>query len=285
MHGWYTFLAMFLVFTSANVSLHAAPALNADLRKVIRQKLEGKLLLLNAPSNSDLIQFDVEGRLTRPSKGEPWTTSGLLKAEKVDAYDYQISIDGQRVTTEVDPLPPGTKLVATPTDRAVHVSIEVPRRIQNAADLDGFLSKIFFTADLAEKLSNAWHADVDFTQELADASIIPSDGHIGRLEDGRVVYSWESGAVSKPKAVYKPGPVYPVNARLKHVSGAVRVRVIVNENGFPEILQVIQHLGEGLDANALSAVSQWRFERPMRNGVAAATVLVVELKFNLRGKK
>jgi outer membrane biosynthesis protein TonB len=48
---------------------------------------------------------------------------------------------------------------------------------------------------------------------------------------------------------------------------------------------VIQHLGEGLDARVLSAVSQWRFERPLRDGVPAATMVIVEIKFHLRGKK
>ena len=88
--------------------------------------------------------------------------------------------------------------------------------------------------------------------------------------------------MSKPRAVYKPGPAYPASALWKKVSGNVRVRVIVNENGFPEILGIIQNLSEGVDAQVLSAVSQWRFEIPRKAGVPTATMVVVEIKFHLR---
>jgi TonB family protein len=68
---------------------------------------------------------------------------------------------------------------------------------------------------------------------------------------------------------------------MKKVSGTIRVRVTVNEKGFPGIMEIVEHLREGLDANALSAVSQWRLEPGVRDGVAAASVVVVELKFHL----
>lgn len=88
--------------------------------------------------------------------------------------------------------------------------------------------------------------------------------------------------VTKPKAFYKPGPTYAASALLKRISGVIQVRAIVNEKGFPEILEVLQHLPGGLDAGVLSAVSQWRFQPGIRDDVPAATVVIVEIRFRLQ---
>jgi TonB family protein len=274
-----------VLFCGLCAPIHAAVLSRGDLRKTIRQRYEGKLLLLTVPSSFDVIHFDGKGNPTRPPAEEPWTTCGLLHATKIDVQDNQMVLDGPRVVVALDPEPPGTKLVPVTTDRQVHVSIELPRSIRNASELNEFLAHVLSVDGLQQKIATAWHANVDLSRELYDVNALPPDGRIGTLEGGRAVYAWERGAVSKPRAVYKPGPSYPANALLKRVSGTIRVRVVVNERGFPEILEVVQHLREGLDARVLSAVSQWRFEPPLKDGVPAATMVVVEIKFHLRGKK
>ena len=103
-----------------------------------------------------------------------------------------------------------------------------------------------------------------------------------------VFWQWASGRlireiyVSKPTAIYHPGPKYSEKALFKHVSGTVRVRLVVNEKGFPEILEATRHLGEGLDMHALSAVAQWRFEPARKNGQPVAVMVVVEINFRIR---
>jgi TonB family protein len=265
-------------------SLGATLAPQSDLKKEIRQRYEGKLLLLSAPSSFDLIHFDAKGHATREATGEPWTTSGLVRARKIDVRNRQMIIDGQRELVALDPEPPGTKLIPVTTNRDVHVTIELPPSIHSTSQLNTFLAQVFSADGVAQRIANAWHSEVDL-KAMDDVRTLPRNGRVGTLENGRPVYSWESGVVTKPRAFYKPGPTYPANALFKRVSGTIRVRVVVNEKGFPEILEVIQHLGEGLDARVLSAVSQWRFERPLRDGVPAATMVIVEIKFHLRSKK
>ncbi|MGC2197385.1 MAG: energy transducer TonB [Terriglobales bacterium] len=256
----------------------------ADLKKEVRQRYAGKLLLLSAPSRFDLIHFDAQGHPTREPTGEPWTTCGLVRARKINMRDRQMTIDGERVIVALDPEPPGTKLISVNVDREVHVTIELPPSIHNPTELSTFLAQVFSMEGLEHKIANAWRADVDL-KALEDASMLPPDGRIGTLESGQAVYAWESGVVTKPKAFYKPLPTYAADALSKRVSGTIQVRVIVNEKGFPEILEVIQHLPEGLDARVLSAVSQWRFQPGLRDGVAAATLVIVEIKFHLRSAK
>lgn len=278
------FVVLAILFgCSFPAQVRASPDLESDLRREIRQRYEGKLLLLNSPSSFDVIHIDGKGHPTRPPNGEPWTTSGLLQAKKISLQNRLMTIDGPRVIVVLDPASPASLQPVT-TDRDLHLTIELPSWIRNSTDLNNFLRQLFSADDVRQRMANAWHAEVDLRSVLENPGALPG-GRIGTLAGGRAVYAWESGVVTKPKALYKPGPSYPANALLKHVSGAIRVRVVVNEQGFPEILEIVQHLGEGLDVRALSAVSQWRFERPIRNGEGAATMVTVEIKFALRARK
>lgn len=284
---WPRCVVVLLICASGALAAPISPSVSpdSDLRKELRRRYEGKLLLLSNPNSFDVVHFDGKGVPTRRSAGEPWTTAGLIQAEKVDVLDGQVVIDGRRAIVALSSNGRPKKLVPVTTDRAVHVSIDLPRDLRDQRERHEFLQHIVSTDEVVLRIENAWRADVDLSKGLGSGTAFPPDGKVGTLEGDRAVYAWESGVVSKPKAIYKPGPKYAANALLKGVSGTIRVRVIVNEKGFPEIMEIVEHLREGLDANALSAVSQWRFEPGVREGVAAASVVVVELKFHLASKK
>jgi len=270
---------------SGTVPAAAGPsAASGDLRKALRQRFEGKLLRLHAPSGFDVLHYDTKGALTRPSSGEPWTMTGLVQADKVDVRDAQVMVDGRRVVLAIDPQSPTKKLVPVTTDRTVHIGIELPPAITRTSEANEYLNRVIAVDGVTRGIENVWRPAVDLSKSF-DARQLPRDGKIGTLEGDRAVYAWESGVVSKPKALYKPGPKYPANALLKKVAGTIRVRVVVNERGFPEILEILEHLREGLDAHALAAVSQWRFEPGIREGVPTASAVVVELKFRLASRK
>jgi TonB family protein len=273
-----------LVCATFAASLSPSVTPDSDLRKELRKKYEGKLVVLSAPSSFDVIHFDGNGLPTRRSAGEPWTTAGLIKAEKVDVLGGQAVIDGRRVIVALSANGGPKRPVAVTTERQVHVSIDLPN-IDDASQRNKFLDRVLSTDEVVRKIERSWHAEVDLSRGSGSGTAYPPDGKIGTLEGDRAVYAWESGMVSKPKAIYKPGPKYAENALVKGVSGTIRVRVMVNEKGFPEIMEIVEHLREGLDASALSAVSQWRFEPGLRNGEPAASVVVVELKFHLASKK
>jgi TonB family protein len=282
---WQRFVGVLMI--CGTISALAAPSVapDADFRKELRRRYEGKLLLLSVPTSFDVVHFDGSGLPTRAPAGEPWTTAGLIRADKVDVHGGQVVIDGRREIVALLANTSSKKLVPVTTDRTVHVSIDLPRGSTDPAVRHKFLSHVVSIGEVGSKIESAWHADVDLTRGSGSGTAFPFDGKVGTLAGDRAVYAWESGVVSKPKAIYKPGPRYASNALLKKISGTIRVRVIVNEKGFPEIMEIVEHLREGLDASALSAVSQWRFEPGLRNGVPAASVVVVELKFNLAKRK
>src|SRR3977135_564577 len=69
---------------------------DADVRKELRRRYEGKLVLLSVPTNFDVIHFDGSGAPPLPPAGEPWTTAGLIRADKVDLQNGQVILDGRR---------------------------------------------------------------------------------------------------------------------------------------------------------------------------------------------
>jgi TonB family protein len=284
---WLRFLVALVMLVCGALAAVSPPstASDSDFRKELRRRFEGKLLLLSVPTNFDVVHFDGSGSPSRAPAGEPWTTAGLIRVDKVDMQNGQVVIDGRREIVALLPNTSSRKLVPVMTDRTVHLSIDLPRESSDPAVRHEFLGHVVSIEQVGSKIESAWHADVDLTRGSGSGTAFPPDGKVGTLAGDRAVYAWESGVVSKPKAIYKPGPRYGANALLKKISGTIRVRVIVNEKGFPEIMEIVEHLREGLDANALSAVSQWRFEPGVRNGVAAASVVVVELKFNLAKRK
>jgi TonB family protein len=238
---------------------------------------------LRTPSSFDVLHFDARGQPTRSESGEPWTTCGLFQARKLHVKANRVDIDGERVIVALNPASPGKTLSLVPLDRDVHVTIDLPASISSAGQLNEFLTRIFFPDDLLQpRINAAWKADLDLSEELDEISKRVPNARVGMLAGDRPVYLAGLSSVTRPKAIYKLEPRYSAKALFKRVSGTVRVRIVVNEKGFPEILEVVQHLREDLDLRALAAVSQWRFEPAVKDGQAVAVMVVVAAKFRVR---
>jgi TonB family protein len=92
------------------------------------------------------------------------------------------------------------------------------------------------------------------------------------------------GPVSPPKLIYDPNPEYSEEARNARYQGTVVLRLIVDGKGLPQNIRVQRALGMGLDAEAVKAVKQWRFEPSMKDGQPVAVMINVEVSFRLYGK-
>ena len=64
-------------------------------------------------------------------------------------------------------------------------------------------------------------------------------------------------------------PRYPEAARRLGLSGSVLIEMIVTEHGLPEQVHVLESAGAILDETVIAAVSSWRFEPAVRDGVKA----------------
>lgn len=77
-----------------------------------------------------------------------------------------------------------------------------------------------------------------------------------------------------------PTPTYPRDALRAGAGGTVMVRAVVDANGVPVDVDVVQRSGHReLDRAALMTVRKWRFEPALRNGKAVTSTVQVPVDF------
>jgi protein TonB len=82
-----------------------------------------------------------------------------------------------------------------------------------------------------------------------------------------------------PKPVTRVMPVYPAEALKKRVRGNVVLRVLVDENGEPKDIKVVQGARSDLNDAAIAAARQWRFEPATKKGWPVRTYTTVRFSF------
>jgi TonB family protein len=89
------------------------------------------------------------------------------------------------------------------------------------------------------------------------------------------------GGISAPQAISAPDPDYTEEARRANKQGTCVLWLIVDAAGHPRDLKVVRGLGLGLDAKALEAVRQWRFQPALKDGKPVDVQISVEVEFHL----
>jgi TonB family protein len=89
------------------------------------------------------------------------------------------------------------------------------------------------------------------------------------------------GDVSAPKLVFAPDPEFTEKARRAKYQGVCVISVIIDAQGNPMRVQVVRHLGMGLDKKAVEAVKEYRFKPAMRLGKPVAVTANIEVNFQL----
>jgi TonB family protein len=119
----------------------------------------------------------------------------------------------------------------------------------------------------------------------------------GLFEDGEKWGAWEQGyphapyppvsgntqAVdARPVPLTRPRPDYTEEARAAHISGLVRLDLLVGTDGLPRVTDILNRLPAGLTARAVRAAQGMRFKPAMRSGEPVPFYTAIEVEFNLR---
>jgi protein TonB len=83
------------------------------------------------------------------------------------------------------------------------------------------------------------------------------------------------------RVLYQVNPVYPPLAMAAHQQGQVVIRMTIDERGLPSDVQAVSGIPT-LQAPALRAARQWRFEPARQNGQPVAATFLLTLNFVLR---
>ena len=89
------------------------------------------------------------------------------------------------------------------------------------------------------------------------------------------------GGISAPQAVSTPDPEYTEEARRAKTQGTCTLWLIVDAAGHPRDIRVVRGLGFGLDAKAMEAVKQWRFDPALKDGKPVSVQISIEVEFRL----
>jgi TonB family protein len=244
------------------------------VEKELQSELGGRLLTLRKPCASDRLRFSPDGQLIGTAADLPWTTGGLLKVTKISVKTDHLEIEGIRVLIawRSDAAPPS--LLPLLTNGNIKVVVESDIAISDTAQAKHLLAKVFQGQNIDQRIAGYWKPDPATAPNVVQS-------RIGILEGNRYVYRVHLGEVEPPRPLHTPDPHYTPNARLSGLQGTTVLKVILNENGSPEIIEISKALGEGLDLEALDAVSQWRFDPATMNGKPVAVMINVQVNFKL----
>jgi TonB family protein len=121
--------------------------------------------------------------------------------------------------------------------------------------------------------------DVAVAVEVEVSFTLGSQGP--RLGSSEVLLPGQEG-VTLPKVVSEVKASYTSEAITARIEGTVMIQAVVLANGRVGDARVTRALDSGLDAEALKALRQWRFEPGKKDGTPVPTQLSVEMTFTLK---
>ena len=94
----------------------------------------------------------------------------------------------------------------------------------------------------------------------------------------------DPGNVSAPVPVLKVDPKYPQTLIEEHVEGEVILYGVIRPDGTVDSIQLVKGIDEQLDANSITAFSQWKFEPATREGQPVPLEAIVHIPFRGPGR-
>jgi TonB family protein len=88
--------------------------------------------------------------------------------------------------------------------------------------------------------------------------------------------------VTRPVLIHKVNPKYTPEARDARIEGVTVLSAEVWPDGATHNIRVVRTLDPGLDQEATTAASKWKFRPGIKDGVPVKVAVTLEVKFRLR---
>jgi len=275
---------LLLVLASATLAARAqepdgkpevAPLERQDLGVDVAAQWIGRALFLRCFCAENNLTFDAKGNVEGSVKTTDWTLAGVNVQKVTRKGPGEIELDGVRVAIryatdrhEFDRHPQN--------DDKMHILIADPG---NEATLERALRAVFATGiDRPLQLSLA-----EYWQHYFDPVMAwPADAL-----SGETIYTFETPAAaakfnktaSVAEVTHKADPSYTILAARDHVTGSSRLHMVVDPEGVPRRIFVVQPLGYGLDAKAAEAAAKYRFTAASLKGKPVASNVLLNQDF------
>jgi len=89
-----------------------------------------------------------------------------------------------------------------------------------------------------------------------------------------------SSVVSAPGPLRKIDPKYPPTLMNEHVEGEVVLYAVIRRDGSVDSIRLVRGIDEQLDANAMEALSQWKFRPATKQGTPVELEAIVHIPFH-----
>ena len=90
-----------------------------------------------------------------------------------------------------------------------------------------------------------------------------------------------AGELTSPEAVRKVDPAYPASLLRDRIEGVVILHAVIHRDGSVGDVSVLEGCNDQLDANARTALLQWRFRPGLKNGVPVDVEAVIRVPFRV----
>jgi TonB family protein len=275
-----------------------------DPRPRLNDEYEGKTFLLRGFYSGDGLLYDAQGALIGRGDSGDWTTDGFVTVDSVYASGPQIVVESRRLLIVYT----DHKFQFKPTQEPGHSKKEKhPVRLKMTVDFgneipsdekaEAALSRIFLTAqdDFSDLVPEFWKPCISGGRSGKDGNcafspdvlVVPGVAALGEtppvtdLPDQISPVFRVGNGVSPPRPIYKPDPDFSESARQVKFQGTSTLSLVVNQNGVPTNIRIVQPLGSGLDAKAVQAVKEWRFDPAHKEDRPVAAQIMVEILFHL----
>jgi TonB family protein len=94
-----------------------------------------------------------------------------------------------------------------------------------------------------------------------------------------------SADLSGPSPIKKTDPRYPPTLINEHVEGEVVLYAVIRADGSVDSVELVRGVDQQLDANAMDALSQWKFRPASRQGVPVDLEAIVHIPFRALSEK
>ena len=235
----------------------------------------GRALFLRCFCADNNLSFDIQGKPQGSIKTTDWTLAGI-NVQKVERKGPgEIELDGVRVA------------IRYATDRH-----EFDRHPQNDDKMRLTLADNGDVAAFTRELQAVFSMGIDrplqrsmpdFWQHYFD----PSMAWQQDVLTGQQIVTFAGppvsagGSESEPAVTHRAEAGYTSLASRDRVTGTIQVRMVVDLEGMPRHIVIVQPLGYGLDARAVEAAAKFRFTPAMLKGKPVASTVLMNQDFLL----
>jgi TonB family protein len=272
------------------LTIYCLPAKAQTTEDAIKARLVGQPLYLRGLWTDDHLTFNADGQPADILHSGPFTEAGI-EVNKIKLSHGLLHIEGQRVGLEFLNAAPGVAN-AVPTRVRLsalhhHGSISIEIQSPPDGDFSKALDSIFAPdiASLIPAMPSYWqnYAQEHFLEKATKDVSRPQTASANKLRpDGSDKSFHVGGAVTPPVVLNQDEAKFSDAARALKFSGMVMVYLWVMPDGTVSHLRIVRPAGLGLDEQALSAVSKYRFKPATLLDKPVTVDLYVEVNFQIR---